>query len=97
MNIFEQASRDKLRFKTAKGHLSTEDLWGLSLPSLSRVGKTVKADIRDIDDSMIKTTKKEVNINILKLEVLKYIIEDKQAPKRGITITNVDDKPEEIL
>lgn len=37
MNIFEYASRNKLRFSTGKGELTTEQLW--SLPLKSTTGK----------------------------------------------------------
>ena len=38
MNIFEQATRLKIRFDTSKGQIGVEDLWDLPLISLS--GKT---------------------------------------------------------
>ena len=41
-NLFEKASKMKLRFSTTKGVLSTEDLWDLSLESLDRIAKNLK-------------------------------------------------------
>lgn len=43
MNIFEQATRLKLRFNTAKGMLTVEDLW--ELPLTSATGKVNLDDI----------------------------------------------------
>lgn len=34
MENFKQASKEKLRFQTTKGSLSTEQLWDLSIPEL---------------------------------------------------------------
>jgi len=43
MDIFQQASRLKLRFETSRGLLSVEDLW--DLPLTSKTGKTNLDDI----------------------------------------------------
>lgn len=43
INIFEVATRDQYRFPTAKGLLSTEELWGL--PLTSEAGKVNLNDI----------------------------------------------------
>ena len=39
LNIFEKASKQKLRFVTSKGMISSEDLWDMSLQSLDIIAK----------------------------------------------------------
>lgn len=95
MNLFENASRVKLRFKTSKGELATEDLWGLSLQSLDRVGKTVKVEAHEAASSMLPTTEKIKGVLKLKLDIVKYIIIDKMD-KKGAPVKIIDE-PEEIL
>lgn len=51
-NIFEQASRAKLRFVTGVGSVSVEDLWDLPLTS-----KTGKANLDDIAKGLYKVLK----------------------------------------
>lgn len=90
------ASRRKLRFTTKKGQLATEDLWGLSIESLDLIGKRVKADIRDMNDGMVKPADKLIIENDLRLLLIQYVIKDKQD-KRGVPLKLPDDVPEEIL
>lgn len=81
MNIFEQASRQKLRFPTNKGELTTEQLWDLPLQSKSQfdldtVAKSVSGELRGAtEESFVATTvnpaKKELE---LKLEIVKHVI-----------------------
>jgi len=79
MNIFEKAVRNKYRFPSRKGNLTIEDLLDLSLQSLDRIGKTIMKDIKEHEDSLLGG--KSTNINQDKLDVVKYIIEEKQRGK----------------
>ncbi len=60
-NIFEEASRRKLRFTSVKGELNAEQLWDLPLQSktgfdLDTVAKTVNNELKSLTtDSFIPT------------------------------------------
>jgi hypothetical protein len=78
MNIFENANRSKLRFDSAKGQLSIEDLWDLSLPSLDIVAKTVYKKLKDETEVSFIEKKSSTNTELeLKLTIVKYIIKTK--------------------
>ena len=81
-NIFEKASRKKLRFNTNAGLLSVEDLWDLPLTegkvNLNDLAKSVNKLIKDDDEDFVKVRKratKEESDNKLRLEILKRVIE----------------------
>ena len=101
MNIYKSASQRKLRFKTRRGELAVEDLFGLSIPSLDLVGRTVKVDIRDGLESMIPQKAKDKSIieNDLKILILADIIADKQATEIVSIIKKTDsnDETQEVL
>jgi len=52
IDLFEYATRHKLRFPTEKGELNTEDLWDLSPETLDIMGIMIK---EEIDGSYGKT------------------------------------------
>lgn len=81
MELFEKALRNKLRFESGQGLLSTEDLFDLSLTSLDKMAKAVNKLLRDEgEDSFIPTaTLKRATHNDLRLEILKHIISVKVA------------------
>lgn len=86
MEIFEKASRLKLRFSTSQGHLTTEDLWDLSLEDLDTIAKRTNAQLRDeVEESFIPDveSKKKTSYNDLRLEILKHIILAKVAEKNA--------------
>lgn len=83
-DIFEKATKLRLRFMTEKGVLSTEDLWSLPLTSKNSlslnaiavaVNKSLKAST---EESFVEEKPSEDPVLRLKLEVIKRIIEVKK-------------------
>lgn len=91
MNIFEKASRKKLRFGTSIGMLSTEDLWDLPLlsassnPCLDDIARNIYKRLKDDTEniSFVRPPKEENNEDILAFEIVKYIIESKIAEREA--------------
>jgi hypothetical protein len=85
-NIFEQATRNKFRFASVRGNITTENLWDLPLESrdgfdLDSVAKAVNSDLKSVtEESFVKTTANPIQeILETKLEIVKYIISVKQT------------------
>lgn len=83
LNIFEQATKQKLRFASVRGSLSVEDLWDLSLTSgqinLNDLAVGVNRSLKESEgeESFVPTTKTgdaDVARLRLQLDVLKRII-----------------------
>lgn len=81
MNIFEQATRKKLRFTSVRGELTVEQLWDLPLTSrnsfdLDSVAKAVNADLRSVSEESFVTTRVHPAKadHELRLELVKHVI-----------------------
>ena len=82
MNIYERASRKKLRFTMAKGQIATEDLWELSLPALDLLAKSVNKACKDnSEESFIEAKTPAATEDDLRLDILKHVIAAKLAAK----------------
>ncbi len=86
MNIFEYATRTKLRFASARGELTAEQLWDVPLRSgdnfnLNAVAKTASKAWKDLsEESFVEAAKTpEHTRREMALEVVKYVIEAKLA------------------
>lgn len=93
MNIFEQASRQALRFESNRGDLTTEQLWTLPLTSrngfdLDSVARAIAHGLKDLgEESFVETRSNPAKATFeLKLEVVKFIIADKQAAAAEATL-----------
>jgi hypothetical protein len=86
MNIFEEATRQKLRFETGKGLLSAEDLW--DLPLSSATGKVcldgIAIDLHnqlkttsDVVSFVDETAQKNPTIQ-LRFDVVKHVIDQRK-------------------
>lgn len=78
--MFEKATRQKLRFASAAGMLSVEDLWDLPLQSRTRVdldtiAKAVNKEIKTTEEeSFVAPISVENTSLTLKMGILKHII-----------------------
>jgi DNA-binding transcriptional regulator YhcF (GntR family) len=86
VNIFEYATRNKLRVPSARGELTTEQLWDVPLRSrddfnLNAVAKTASKAWKDLsEESFVETARTpEHTRRETALEVVKYVIDAKLA------------------
>lgn len=75
MNIFEKASRIKLRINSTKGILSVEDLWDLPLEKLNNLAKDVNRKLREQgeEDFLGNTPTRDSKLS-LTLDIIKEVI-----------------------
>jgi hypothetical protein len=86
MNIFEKASRDKLRFATHRGSVSVEDLWDLPLSSmtgkvnLDEIAISLHKQLRSTDVMSFVDDKATADPTIqLRFDIVKHVIETRKA------------------
>lgn len=77
--MFEQASRQKLRFQSSIGQLSVEDLWDLPLTSKSKVSLDglavqINRQLKDEQQESFVTPVTSGSDLQVKLDILKHII-----------------------
>lgn len=84
-NIFEQATRQKLRFDTVVGKLTAEDLWELPLThtnasklTLDSIAVALHKKLEGTGESFVKSAKKDAVIQ-LQFDIVIHIIETRQA------------------
>lgn len=86
MNIFEVATRQKLRFETSKGLLSLEDLWDLPLTSatgkacLDEIALVLHKQLRATADvvSFVDNTAAQNPTIQLRFDLVKHVIEQRK-------------------
>lgn len=87
--LFEQATRNKLRFESNKGPLSVEQVWDAPLTSrngfsLDEIAKQAKRELDAIsEESFVQQVSPLKSIAEIKLEVVKHIITVKLAEKES--------------
>ena len=85
VSIFEAASRMKLRFQTAKGLVSTEDLWALPLTKLDEIAVEINSKIKATATGSFLTPKTNPDAELsLGLEILVYIMNKRQAENAAV-------------
>ena len=89
MDIFERASRAKLRIDSVVGLLTTEQLWDLPLtakgdrPDLDKIARAVNSELKSIEEGSFVTLKpdpRKIELE-LKLDILKHVITAKLDAK----------------
>lgn len=86
INIFEYATRQKIRFQSTRGELTTEQIWDVPLRSgdgfdLNAVAKAASKTLKESSETNFVETKKTVAQarNEAVLGIIKYVIETKLA------------------
>lgn len=85
-NIFEYASRNKLRFASSRGELTTEQLWDVPLRStdnfnLNAVAKATNEAVKAAnEENFVETSRSSIHTRIeTSFEIIKHVIEVKLA------------------
>ncbi len=81
MNIFERAARNKLRFPSDKGGLTTEQVFDLNLHALDTLARTVNTELKSITEESFVEVKPDPRKRelTLQLDILKHVIAAKMA------------------
>lgn len=85
MDLFEKAAKQKLRFLTPVGALTTEDLWDLSLTStrgvsLDALAKNLNREVKACEEeSFVVQESTQNSVLSLKFDIVKHVIKAKLA------------------
>lgn len=86
--MFEEAVRQKIRFESPKGLLTTEDLWDLPLQStsgkanLDDIARTIAKKLKATEDVSFVTTEPKVDKTLqLSFNVVKHVIDTLKAER----------------
>lgn len=77
--MFEKATRKKLRFNTANGLLSVEDLWDLPLTHLDKLAVSINKQIKEVGEESFISNKRVPENLTLSFDIVKHVIEVKLA------------------
>ena len=73
-NIFEYATRNKIRFPF-KGMISVEDLWDLSLVNLDSIYKMLNKQVKQSEEESLLNTKTNVDTELeVQIAIVKHIV-----------------------
>jgi hypothetical protein len=93
INVFEYATRNKIRFHSSRGELTLEQLWDVPLRSadgfdLNAVAKNANKALKEVsEESFVETKKTTQHVRLeITLDVIKNVIDaklaDEEAAKR---------------
>ncbi len=75
MNMFQTASKTKLRFETSGGILSAEELWDMALSDLNSLALSLKGQIDNTPEkSFIKANTVVDKTTVLRFNITKKVI-----------------------
>lgn len=80
-NLFEMATRNKMRFPSTKGELSVEDLWDLSDKDLDVVYKNLKdQEVKSSEESLLDDVNVDPKLTAA-IGIVRYIFTTKRKEK----------------
>ena len=99
MDLFERATKQKIRYRTFAGIFTTEDLWDVPLESLDEIAVAMNRDIKkSSSESFINKENKVPAHKKLAFDVVKRVIEVKLLDKeRAAKAAETRAKKEKIM
>lgn len=105
MNIFEQATRMRIRFETSVGHISVEDLWSLPLTNqhskanLDEIAIGLDRALKDAGTTSFVKPSTTSNARLqLSFDIVKHIIDVKVAERDAAETRQANaDKKQRLL
>jgi len=98
MNIFEKATKEKIRFEY-RGTISAEDLWDLDVTELDNIFKGLNSSKKQLSEESlldIKTTQ-DTLLNT-QIKIIKHIVESKLTDAAArVLLQERKDKKEKIM
>lgn len=80
IDIFEFASRNRLRFTGLRGTLTPEDLWDLPVKDLDLVFKGLKAELKTVsEESLLDVRSPADKVLQIKVDIITAIVKTKLA------------------
>ena len=98
INLFEVDSRENFMFKTAKGVVTSSDLWVLPLTQLNDLAKDLNKQIKESsEEDFISTKTKESTVLSQKFEIVLHIIRTRQAEAQAKTEAKAVEERKRVL
>ena len=97
-NIFEVATRNKMRF-AFRGLVSVEDLWDLSTKDLDSIFKTLNTQLKQEKEESLLEVKTQQNEELdTKVQIVKYIVQIKLAEEQArLNARKIKEQKQKIL
>jgi hypothetical protein len=100
-NIFEEASRKKIRFESSKGLLTVEDLWDVPLKTgsvnLNQIALGLYNDLKVENISFVDDSVNGTSLNQLKFDLVKYVIDVRLSEKKVAEVNAMKKKEKERI
>ena len=100
-NIFEYATRNKLRFPY-QGSISVEDLWDLTPTSLDSIYKVLNKQVKQEQEESLLTVKQDTDTGLdVQIAIIKHIVtvklQEKEARVKAVEIKQRRDELAAII
>lgn len=79
MELFAKATQQRLRFKIAKGTISTEDLWQIGMIELDKLAVRLHKELESQETGSFLNPKKTDTKTKLEFDVVKYVLDQRLA------------------
>lgn len=99
-NIFEQATKKKVRIQTSKGTMMVEDLWQADLNELDTIASKLRRELADTNESLLPTKVEKgdgAEIKQLQYDLIVHIVKARLAEKEAKANQKADAARRQVL